>query len=96
MHRARAFFYVCMGALCLASAFALGARSAGAQMGSGQVAAATSLMFQSQPTLVVVAPDGAVYASVDGGENFAPRGHVFGGSTPAEQHSLGQVKARWR
>jgi hypothetical protein len=40
MHKARAFFFVCAGLLCLALAYHLGARSAGAQSGGGVECAA--------------------------------------------------------
>ena len=33
MHKARAFFFVCAGLLCLGVAYHVGARSAGAQAG---------------------------------------------------------------
>jgi hypothetical protein len=35
MNRARSFFFVCLGILCLAITYHLGARSAGAQAGGG-------------------------------------------------------------
>ena len=34
MHKARAFFFVCLGILCIVAAYHLGARTAGAQSGT--------------------------------------------------------------
>jgi len=57
MHKARAFFFVCAGLLCLATAYHLGARSAGAQLGGGTIAAAqcTSWDIQSVYSRATVA-----------------------------------------
>jgi hypothetical protein len=41
MHKARAFFFVCAGIFLLALAYHLGARSAGAQVGSGLIEGAS-------------------------------------------------------
>jgi hypothetical protein len=56
MHKARAFFFVCAGLLCLALAYHLGARSAGAQSGGQfRVAGWTSGSSSSLGEIYVVA-----------------------------------------
>jgi len=62
MHKARAFFFVCAGLLCLALAYHLGARSAGAQGGG---AGYDCIQFDDGVAFAVIG--GYSYAAWDGG-----------------------------
>jgi len=100
---ARRFFYVCAGLLCLAIAFQMGAKSAGATIG-GQI---VSIAFEGG-RLVAVTSDGDVYSRLvsgdpTGGLLFAPvpmseLGNYWTANapTPAKTSSFGAVKARYR
>lgn len=88
--KARAFFFVCAGILMLALSYHVGARSAIAQA-------------PANPVVGIAAWNGAVYVATSNGDTYilagvpwASLGNVFGGPTPVERPSLGQLKTRWR
>ena len=96
MHKARAFFFVCAGLLCLAVAYHLGANSARAQ------APGNPVVGFSGPLLCTA--NGDIYAAAALGGNAASYaqwtrvGNVFSGEIPTEatqQPSWGQVKAKY-
>jgi hypothetical protein len=92
MHKARAFF-VCAGLLCLALAYHLGARSAGAQAPGNPVAAAAGGFIVTANGDVYAAP-GLVPPSL--ASQWVLAGNVFSGNpTPAAQPTWGQVKAKY-
>lgn len=138
MHPAKKFFYVCAGLLMLAGAYAMGARSAGAQGGQPHTAVGATVYGQST---LVLASDGSLFAShwqdrswqymgqvtpqlsapfvalVAGDQLYAveqngnvfvhpttepfgtwePFGNAFfGGPVNVQQHTLGQLKQRFR
>ena len=67
MRKARAFFFVCAGLLCLALAYHLGARSAGAQAGGGiECATVESVANGGNAAFAVI--NRYVYAKGFGGE----------------------------
>jgi len=94
---AKRFFYVCTGLFLLAGAYALGARSAGAQAPGNAVVALTLANSQSSsPPLVAVTSNGDSYYSNDTGATWMLRGNVFSSPTPNSQETLGGIKARYR
>lgn len=95
----RKFMHVSIAILCLALAYHLGARSVGAQS-SGDV---IGYAVNSNSTIhFVYLSNGDVYARQGLGNSSAFTGPVefignyFGGPTPVEHPSLGQLKARYR
>jgi len=91
MRQAKVFFIVCAGLLCLALAYHLGARSAGAQAPGNPVVA---LGVNSQGQCVSAATaNGNVYITVSGG--WAYSSNIFGSATPAQSISIGQLKAKY-
>ena len=94
MNRARTFFYVCLGLLCVVAAYHLGATNAKAQAPSNPVVA--SYVFNVP---CVVTANGDVYErSTPGGEQtFHYVTNVFGGGAPtsAQSMSIGQLKAKY-
>ena len=96
---ARKFFYVCAGLFLLAGAFALGARSVGAQA-PGDIAGysvATGGVYH-----YVIQSNGDVWARYNpngGTTSFADPpnyvGNFFGGPTPAKKMSMGQIKRQF-
>ena len=89
MAKARTFFYVCAGLLCLAVAYHLGATSATAQAPGNPVVAA-------EPGLVYTANGDAYARSGFIPSTFTFAGNVFSGPTPATRETWGGVKARYR
>jgi hypothetical protein len=91
MHKARAFFFVCAGLLCLALAYHLGATNVRAQAPGNPVVAA----FNAG----VVTANGDVYTIPGNAGAFSQwvlAGNVFSGNpTPAAQPTWGQVKAKY-
>jgi len=96
MHKARAFFYVCAGLLCLALAYHLGARSATAQVGSSNPVVAAFLNNGDSRAQWAYTANGDVYASGDAGRTWIHLGNVFSAPTSAAQPTWGQLKARYR
>jgi hypothetical protein len=95
MQRAKAFFLVSAGVFLLALAFHLGYRSAGAQAPGNPVVGITPY-----PDAAAVTANGDVFHAPVGWANLHNhpvqyRGNIFGGSVPATQSTLGQVKARY-
>lgn len=93
MQRARAFFYVCAGLFMLALSYPLGASDAGAQAPSNAVVA-----MRADGNVVVTA-NGDLYWSgnADTGGPFSKVNNVFsGGPVNVEQHSIGELKNRYR
>jgi len=103
MHKARAFFYVSAGLLCLALAYHLGARSAGAQAGSMiyGVSVADLSGVGCGAEVFVLTPNGDLfrrpYSCGQLTESASCVGNFWsGGPTPAvSQPTWGQVKARY-
>ncbi len=81
MHRARAFFFVCAGLLCLAVAYHLGATSAGAQA-PGNPLVAAHVYATNGIAQWAWAANGDEYSTADGGATWAYRGNVFSASGP--------------
>jgi hypothetical protein len=103
MHKARAFFFVCAGLLCLALVYHLGAQNAGAQLGSS-IAGVLDYAGGRAGGIVVVTQSGDCYVeefttSLQYGGVLAgaprPLGNFWSGATPAERISIGQLKARY-
>jgi len=91
---ARRFFYVCAGLFLLAVAYALGARSAGAQPPGNPIVTVYSATNGESVAILV---NGDVYTQSNLSVSpWAHRGNIFGGATPALRQSWGQVKARYR
>ena len=101
MHKARTFFFVCAGLLCLAIAYHLGARSAGAQAGS----TVTGMCWTDPGAgIVVMTANGECYFRHNEGSSpygpfvgqLYPLGNYWSGApTPAAQPTWGQVKAKY-
>jgi hypothetical protein len=91
--RARSFFFVCLGILCLAITYHLGAQSAKAQVVSGNPVVATW-------GGVVYTANGDAYFSPDAttGTPYHWVNNVFGGGAPTtvERITLGDLKAKYR
>ena len=98
MHKARAFFFVCAGILCLALAYHFGARSAGAQVGSTIVGFAVGGPG-AQHQYVITSSGDVWYQNTNGSgdpyRGLSPQsiGNFWSGSTPAQGTSWGQLKA---
>lgn len=96
---AKKFFYVCAGLFLLAGAFALGARSAGAQAGS-VVTGMTMVNVGCGAELFVLTSNGDVFrrpygcGQLTGATSFI--GNYWGGATPADGESFGSLKVRYR
>ena len=90
---AKRFFYVCAGLLCLALAYHLGAKSAGAQAPGNPVVGITG----SSSYIAAVTSNGDVYlSSNDWGDGpWSFRSNIFNSATPAAQPTWGQVKAKY-
>ncbi|HEY3216361.1 MAG TPA: hypothetical protein VGK93_07705 [Candidatus Eisenbacteria bacterium] len=101
---AKRFFYVCAGLLCLAIAYHLGARNAGAQSGSmvsGFAAEGTGIdPNRANGMFSVMTPNGDIFArymdSGGGGGSLRYVGNFWDGTTPTQQSTFGSVKARYR
>ena len=93
MHKARAFFFVCAGILCLALAYHLGARSATAQAPAnpvvGVAGGGTHLWF-------AMTAGGDSYFTPNDGQTWYRYANCFGAATPATQETWGGVKSRYR
>lgn len=92
---AKRFFFVCAGLLCLAIAYHLGARSAGAQTPGNTVVASRADGY------VVYTSNGDVYFSVGAGPENGGRwtwvGNVFSSAPVSTQsETWGQLKTRYR
>lgn len=86
---AKRFFFVCAGLLCLAVAYHLGARNAGAQAPSNPVVA-------SDGGARVFTANGDVYHEATGGV-WVHQSNVFGGGPiPVQPETIGRLKARYR
>ena len=102
MHKARAFFFVCAGILCLVLAYHLGARSAGAQAGGTIAGVLEHRAVTSYGGLIVVTQNGDCYmAQLDpfrGLISGPPRalGNLWSGATAAPDSTSGQTKAKHR
>ena len=95
MHKARSFFFVCAGLLCLAAAYHFGAQSATAQ-GSGTIAAMTVDWGATPRVYIAVTTNGDTWRSESEGAMWTFRGNVFSGPTPATRATWGEVKAKYR
>lgn len=97
MVKARAFFFVSAGLLCLALAYHLGATSATAQAPGNPVVAAMPLACGSIDGAVITS-NGDVYVTAGGNcyANWSLRSNVFSGPTPAQQSTWGNVKVKYR
>jgi hypothetical protein len=96
---AKKFFYVCAGLFLLAGAYAMGARSAGAQSGDGVAGVfsdgCNGMIVLTSNGDVFVRPNQLCSAPFNGPPVYA--GNFWsGGPTPTGTQSLGQVKARYR
>ena len=103
---AKRFFYVCAGLLCLALAYHLGARSAGAQVGSmvSGFSGGTDSNSHCRGTFYVMTDNGDVYGrTMVGGlcgssaGTLSYIGNFWGGDpVPAQRESFGAMKSRYR
>jgi len=97
MQRAKAFFYVCVGLFLLALSYHLGAQGAQAQ-GTSATGVSMCTDLNSNGQMFVVNSNGDLYTSFPGARNswqFVT--NVFtGGAVNVQQHTLGQLKARFR
>jgi hypothetical protein len=92
MNRARSFFFVCLGILCIVLAYHLGATTATAQApGNPVVAFATdNVSWQA------ITANGDIYIAQGGDAAYHFWGNVFGGGpVPAQSISIGQLKAKY-
>ena len=91
---AKRFFYVCVGLLCLAFVYHLGARNSQAQAPGNPVVA----MSDYGGSIWVVTANGDVYASqLPGTYPWVQCPNVFtGGPVPVQPETLGRLKARYR
>jgi hypothetical protein len=89
MNRARSFFFVCLGILALALAYHFGATTATAQAPGNPVVGT----FGIQPAVVTANGDVYYASSIYGPYQFVT--NVFGGATPAQSISIGQLKAKY-
>jgi hypothetical protein len=102
MHKARAFFFVCAGILCLMVAYHLGARSAGAQAAGTIAGVLEHRTATSYGGLIVVTQSGDCYmAQLDefrGVISGPPRplGNFWSGAKAARDSTIGQIKAKHR
>jgi hypothetical protein len=102
MPKARAFFFVCAGILCLVLAYHLGAQSAGAQVGGTIAGVLEHKAATSYGSLIVVTQNGDCYmAHLDefhGVISGPPRslGNFWSGATVAPDSTSGQNKAKHR
>ena len=103
MHKARAFFYVAAGIFLLALSYHLGARNAGAQVGSivGISTSGPRMTATCFTAVHVVTATGDLYERlVCNGqlvESVTYIGNFWsGGPTPAQQESWGALKSRYR
>jgi hypothetical protein len=96
MHKARAFFFICAGLLCLAIAYHLGATSVQAQEPGNPIVGFSGPL--------VCTANGDIYGAVALGGNASAYGqwtrvgNVFTGQIPtqaAPQPTWGQVKAKY-
>ena len=95
MNRARSFFYVCLGVLCLAITYHLGARSAAAQAGSGANALIVCSLGGIQ-SFVALTSNGDVYVADGALGGWHYQNNIFGGGpTPSQNISIGQLKAKY-
>jgi hypothetical protein len=97
MHRARAFFYVAAGVFLLALSYHLGARSAGAQVGSSVVGVSSNPAASTY--WWVMTPNGEIYMRSAVGGGLGPLtliGNFWDGPTPAHRESFGALKSRYR
>jgi hypothetical protein len=94
MNRARSFFFVCLGILALAIAYHFGATTATAQAPGNPVVGVAS---DPSGWTVAVTANGDIYrgANNTGGGPYSLLGNIFGGSTPAQSISIGQLKAKY-
>lgn len=102
--RAKSFFYVTLGILALATAYHLGASTAGAQ--SGSIVTGVAIYPSGTPgyagRLVAFTANGDVYACPYSG-NASPLsgaveylGNFWGGATPTSTTTFGALKAKYR
>jgi hypothetical protein len=90
MRQAKAFFFVCLGLLCIVVAYHVGAQSASAQAPGNPVVC-------TDPTGVVYTSNGDAY-QFGGPSNpiWLRLGNVFsGGPVSAQGISIGQLKAKY-
>ena len=90
---AKRFFFVCAGMFLLALAYHLGAMNARAQAPGNPV---VGIVHTDTSVLFAVTANGDVFCNTSNG--LAPwerRQNIFSGPTPAQQQTLGQVKARY-
>ena len=81
MHRARTFFYVCAGLLCLALAYNLGTRNATAESPDNRIV--LSLGGGYDFIAAVVTANGDVYSTQSLSGPWQLRSNVFSSATPA-------------
>jgi len=92
---ARKFFYVCAGLLCLAIAFQMGVKSAGAQAGSGFVGISADTGLSH--TYLALEANGQVYETTNQGTTWTYRGNAYSNApTPTQHRTFGQVKEQYR
>ena len=97
MHRARTFFYVCAGLLCLALAYHFGAVNATAQApGNPLVSIAPYPGGGPSGTLIAASANGDVFYTNGAGNPWSHVGNVFAGPTPAKHETWGALKSRYR
>lgn len=85
--------HVSIATLCLALAYHLGYRNAGAQSPGNPV---VGVAAWDRYWLVVTANGDTYLSDALSPSSWQPRVNVFGSATPTEGASMGQVKARWR
>ena len=89
-------FYASASILCLAVAYHLGARNAGAQAPGNAIVTALSVGCPTY-TYTVVTANGDVYGSIDCNSPWVRLSNVFAsGPTAAPTKTLGQIKVEHR
>jgi hypothetical protein len=91
MHRAKAFFFVCLGILCLVAAYHFGATNAKAQ-GDRFVVGYT---YMGGGTSWVITSNGDEYYRELGSAGATFYRNIWGGPTAAQTMSMGQLKATY-
>jgi len=96
--KARTFFFVSAGILCLALSYHLGARNVGAQSAANPIVAVIDRACGNGVEAVALTANGDVYMSPTGGDcykTWSYYGSVFGGPVSAQSSTWGQVKSRY-
>ena len=106
---AKKFFYVCLGVLALACAYAIGADNSVAQIGGSDVVHFRGADAAGGLGYIAVTANGDIYAvsgiiGINGGQpywtsdvqNWTHMGNVFAGAVSSQQNTLGGVKSIFR